>query len=280
MNIITYCEYLTENSQSSISEFLKSQYHKIFPEPTESLNTLFSSFIKRLDIDKNVSVLYQSYLKNSQSLTQNEINNSKTIIDVDKILTESIKYFYFSLIPIVNRLQTDEFTVSEIFSRSRDKRLMTLMSYSEDKFSNAVSTYASAVIEEIKTSANITTGTTTPIANTTVTEAIIYRINYKIDKILEADDTSTITNLINYKKAVINWINITLYDLIKPKLQLLRQLGLNTSDSVDQLANQMKGTTNENAKKMILNKIFNMNKEELQALTNTLGLTKEQLGDL
>jgi len=281
MNIISYNNYLTESSQSSISEFLKSQYDKIFPDPTQSLNNLFSSFIKSLDVEKNVSILYQTYLKNSQSLTQNEINNSKTIIDVDKVLTESIKYFYFSLKPIVNKLQNDDFTINEIFSRSRDKRLLTLMSYPEDQFSNAISTYSTTIISEIKSSANIITGTTTTnTAPTTVSESINDRINYKISRILEADDISIVTNLLNYKKAAINWINITLFDSIKPKLQLLRQLGVNTSNSVDQLANQMKGTTNENAKKIILNKIINMNKEELQKLVDSLGLTKDELGDL
>ena len=83
MNIISYNNYLTESSQSYISEFLKSQYDKIFPDPTQSLNNLFSSYVKSLDVEKNVSAVYQNYLKNSQTLTQNEINNSKSVIEVE-----------------------------------------------------------------------------------------------------------------------------------------------------------------------------------------------------
>jgi hypothetical protein len=41
----------------------------------------------------------------------------------------------------------------------------------------------------------------------------------------------------------------------------------------------MKGTTNDNAKKMILNKILNMDKNELEQLVNALGL-KEEIGKL
>lgn len=282
MDIILYNSFLIESSQSSISEFLKSQYNHIFPDPTQSLNNLFNSFTKSLETDKNVSTLYQNYLKNSQTITQKEINNSKSVIEVDKVLTECIKYFYFSLIPVINKLQNDEFTVNSIFGRSRDKNLIALMSYPEDKFSNAVSTYVAGIKPKSGTTTNTTTvaPTTTTTTAPTVSESITDRINYKIDRILEADYNTNENSLVNYKNAVISWIKISLFDLIKPKLQLLRQIGNNTSNSVDQLANQMKGTTNENAKKMILNKIFNMNKEELQNLVNTLGLTKEQLGDL
>jgi len=296
MNIILYNNFLIENAESSISDFLKTQYNHIFPDPTQSLNNLFSDFNKKLYTEKNISNLYQMYLKSSQTLTQNEINNATDIIGVDKILTESIKYFYFSLKPIINKLQNDQFTVTEIFGRSRDKRLATLMSYSEDQFTNAAATYASTVITEIKTSAGINSNTGTTTTNTTsvnpntstntttviqtTSESITDRINYKINRILEADNIVNNTNLINYKKSAINWINISLFDMIKPKIQLLSQISANTSNSVDQLSTQMKGTTNENAKKIILNKILNMNKEELQTLVNTLGLTKEQLGDL
>ena len=282
MNIIYYNTFLLENSQSSISEFLKSQYNQIFPDPTQSLNNLFSSFTKSLETEKNVSILYLNYLKNSQTLTQNEINNSKSVIEVDKVLTESIKYFYFSLIPIINKLQNDEFTINSIFGKSRDKNLITLMSYPEDKFSNAVSTYVTSL--KPKTTTNTTTVAPTATTNTTeaptVSESITDRINHKIDRILEADYNINEDSLINYKKTVINWINMSLFDSIKPKLQFLRQIGPNISNSVDQLSSQMKGTKNENAKKIILNKIINMNNDELKTLVNTLGLTKEQLGDL
>ena len=59
------------------------------------------------------------------------------------------------------------------------------------------------------------------------------------------------------------WVNKSLFDLLKPKIQVLTKLGATNSNSVDQLSKQMKSTTNDNAKKMILNKIMNMNKEEL-----------------
>ena len=73
---------------------------------------------------------------------------------------------------------------------------------------------------------------------------------------------------------------MSLFELLKPKFQLLTQLGANTSNSVDQLSKQMKGTTNDKAKEMILNKIVNMNKQELQNLVNTLGFKEDQIGKL
>lgn len=274
MKIIQYKDFeiIKESSVSSVSDFLKTQYNNIFPDPTQSLNNLFSTYIKKLDTENNVSNLYQNYLRTSQTTIQNEINKSDSIITVDKIITESIKYFYFSLIPIINKLQHDDFTIQKLFEISRDKRLLTLMSYPEDQFSNAVATYVSTIIPEIKKSSGIlTSGSTTE------------RVRFDINRILEADVTTNVatnTDLINYKKGVINWINISLFDIIKPKLQLLRQLGANTSNSVEQLSNQMKGTNNENAKKIILNKIMNMDKNDLQKLTDSLGLTKDELGDL
>jgi len=278
MKIILYNDFdlLKENVVSSISEFLKTQYNNIFPVPTQSLNNLFSTFIKKLDTERNVSNLYQNYLRVSQTTIQKEINNSDSSASVDKIIIESIKYFYFSLKPIINKLQNDKFTIQELFSKSRDKRLFTLMSYPEDQFSNAVSTYASTVIPEIKKSSGISNS-----------ESTTERVRFDISKILEADvTTSTNTNdtanvdLINYKKGAINWVNISLFDVIKQELQLLRQLGANTSNSIEELSKQMKGTNNENAKKIILNKIMNMDKNELQKLTDSLGLTKDELGDL
>lgn len=271
MKIISYKNFdnINENTLSSVSDFLKTQYNHIFPDPTQSLNNLFSTFTKKIDTEKNVSLLYQNYLRSSQTITQNEINNSDSISSVDKIITESIKYFYFSVKPIINKLQHDEFTIQKLFERSRDKRLITLMSYPEDQFSNAVSTYVATIIPEIKKTAGLQVSGST-------TERVLYNIN----KILEADNLAANNDLIKYKKTAINWINISLFDTIKQKLQLLRQLGNNTSNSVDQLANQMKGTNNENAKKIILNKVLNMDKNELQKLSDSLGLTKDELGDL
>jgi len=59
----------------------------------------------------------------------------------------------------------------------------------------------------------------------------------------------------------------------------LNNLSANTSNDIDDLSKQMKGSTNDNAKKMILNKILNMDKTELEQLANALGL-KEEIGKL
>lgn len=263
--IITYSEYdINEGFLSSISNFLKTQYQKIFPDATQSLNNLFNDFTKKVDTEKNVSNLYQRFIKSNQTTVVNEINNAESIDAVNKIVIEEIKYFYFSLKPIVNKLQNDEFTIEKIFERSRDKRLMTLMNYPEDQFSNAVSQYATTiVIPAITTDSKIDTQQVT-------TERHIY-------KILEATQEE---NLIAYKKSAIKWINVSLFDLIKNKMQILNQLGANTSNAVDLLSRQMKSTPNNSAKKMILNKILNMDKNELQNLANTLGIKPEELGKL
>lgn len=277
MKIITYSEYkLDESVLSSISNFLKAQYQKIFPDATQSLNNLFNNFTKKIDTEKNVSNLYQKFIKANQTTVVNEINNADSIDAVNKIITEEIKYFYFSLKPIVNKIQNDEFTIAKIFERSRDKRLQALMSYPEDQFSNAVVQYATTIaIPAIKTDSNITdnsTGTegTTNGSEETTNERHIY-------KLFEATQEE---NLIDYKKSAIKWLNLSLFDLIKNKMQLLNQLGANTSNAVDMLSKQMKSTPNDNAKKMILNKILNMDKNELQNLANTLGIKPEELGKL
>jgi len=273
MKIITYSEYkLDESFLSSISNFLKTQYQKIFPDATQSLNNLFNNFTKKVDTEKNVSNLYQKFIKANQTTVVNEINNAESIDAVNKIVTEEIKYFYFSLKPIVNKLQNDEFTIAKIFERSRDKRLQALMSYPEDQFSNAVAQYATTIaIPAIKTDSNITDNSsgTANGANVT-TERHIY-------KLFEATQEE---NLITYKKNAIKWLNLSLFDLIKNKMQLLNHLGANTSNAVDMLSRQMKSTPNDNAKKMILNKILNMDKNELQNLANTLGIKPEELGKL
>ena len=265
-----YDDFLLE-ALSSVSAFLKAQYNNIFQGPNQVLNNLFVDFTKKVDTDKNVSNLYQRFLRSNQTSVQNEINKTADTIDaVNKIITDEVKYFYFSLKPIVNKLQNEEFTMERIFERSRDKRLMKLMSYPEDQFSNAVQQYISeAVLPAIKTDAGLDKAATptnpapapaTPAANPA-----------------PANQGADLTA---YKKSAIKWINTSLFDLLKPKMQLLTQLSANTSTPIDNLSKQMKGTTNDNAKKMILNKIMNMTKEELQNLANTIGIKPDELGQL
>jgi len=291
-NISAYKDFLSEGL-SSVSSFLKQQYNNIFQNPNQALSNLFADFTKKVDTEKNVSNLYQRYIRNNQTTVQNEINNAETIDAINKIVTDEVKYFYFSLKPIVNKLQNDEFTMENIFERSRDKRLQKLMSYPEDKFSNAATQYiGDAVTPWIKKDAGLEKEKSQqtqqppqqppqqqPQQPTTTTE----RIKYNIQRILEADEPVAVdpaADLLAYKKSAIKWVNTSLFDLLKPKFQLLNQLGAKTSNTVDQLSMQMKGTTNDNAKKMILNKIVNMNKEELQNLANSLGLKEDELGKL
>ncbi len=287
-NIIVYDNFLNENTLSSVSKFLKAQYNNIFQNPNQALNNQFVEFTKKVDTEKNSAYLFQRYIRANQTTIQNEINNADTIQAVDKIVTDEIKYFYFSLKPIVNKLQNDEFTMEKVFEKSRDKRLQKLMSYPEDQFSNAVSQYISeAVTPWIKKDAGLEKQTNQqtqePNNTATVPTTTSERIMYNIHKILEADVNTTTTtdvDLVQYKKSAIKWINTSLFDLLKPKFQLLNQLGATTSNIVDQLSKQMKSTNNDNAKKMILNKIINMDKQELQNLANTLGITPDELGQL
>lgn len=275
--MISYNDFLSEGIISSISSFLKQQYNNIFKEPNQNLSNLFTDFTKRIDTERNVSNLYQRYIRNSQTTVQNEINKAETIDEINKIVSDQIKFFYFSLKPVVNKLQNKEFTMQEIFSRSRDKRLQILMSYPEDQFSNAVQQYVNdAIIPTIKEES----GLNKPKATAAPPEETTERIKYNIYKILEADNATTEEDIVAYKKESINWINTSLFDLIKPKIQLLNQVSANKSNTVDQLSKQMKGTNNDNAKKMILNKIMNMNKEELQNLVNSLGLKEEEIGKI
>jgi len=286
-NITNYNDYLTEGILSAVSSFLKAQYNNIFKDPNKQLSNIFNDFTKKIDKEKNVSNLYQRYLRVNQTNFQNEVNNAETIDAVNKLLSDNIKYFYFSLKPIVNKLQNKEFTIEQIFSRSRDKRLQKLMSYPEDQFSNAVQQYVNdGVLPWIKKDSGIekanqqtqepkTTKPENPPQSTTE------RIKYNVYKILEANDEKSVTEdqLLAYKKSAIKWMNTTLFDLIKPKTQLLNQLDSNIN-TVDQLSKQMKGSTNENAKKMIINKIMNMDTEALKNLVNTLGLKEEEIGKL
>jgi hypothetical protein len=280
INLISYNDYLYEDTSSSVSTFLKAQYNNIFKDPNQQLSNLFTDFTKKVDKEKNISNLYQKYLKANQTTFQNEVNNAETIDAVNKLLTDNIKFFYFSLKPIVNKLQNKEFTIEEIFSKSKDKRLQKLMSYPEDQFSNAAQQYISeGVLPWVKKDAGLekepTQQTQQPVSTTE-------RIKYNVYKILEAEQLqpNTDADLLAYKKSAIKWINLSLFDLIKPKIQLLNQLGANISNSVDQLSKQMKGSTNENAKKMILNKIMNMDNEGLKNLANSLGLKEEEIGKL
>ena len=73
---------------------------------------------------------------------------------------------------------------------------------------------------------------------------------------------------------------MSLFELLKPKYQLLTKIGASTSNIVDQLSNEINSTSNDNAKKMIINKIINMDKEALKNLAISLGITEEELGDL
>jgi len=274
---MTYNYFIFEGNLSSVSDFLKTNYNKIFNEPNQKLNNLFVEFTKKVDRDKNTSYLYQKYIKTCSTTIQNEINNCESIEQVNKIISDEIKFFYFSLKPVINKLQNDEFTIEDIFSKSRDKNLQALMSYPEDKFSNAVSQYIDTVLPVIKKDSGI--DEVKPEENNQNTE-ITERIKNNILKILEADDVDTTTDLVNYKQSAIKWLNMSLFDLLKPKYQLLTKIGSTTSNLVDQLSNQMKNTSNDNAKHMILNKIVNMDKEALKNLALSLGITEEELGDL
>ena len=285
-NLTPYSEFLVEGTLSSVSTFLKAQYNNIFKEPNQNLNNLFTTFTKKVDTEKNATNLYVRYVRANQTAIQNEINAAETNDAVNKLLSDEIKYFYFSLKPIVNKLQNDEFTMEKIFERSRDKRLMKLMSYPEDQFSNAAQEYINLILPEIKKSAGLDTtqtSTTQPTQLNQPTQPTTEGMMYNIYRILEADTSIPTTNdadLVKYKAGVIKWINMSLFELLKPKFQLLNQLSASVSNNIDQLSKQMKGTLNDNAKKMILNKVLNMDKQELQNLANSIGITTEELGKL
>ena len=262
---------------STVSSFLKAQYNNIFKDQNQNLSNLFNTFTKKVDTEKNLSALYQRYIRASQTAIQNEINNAESIDAINKLLSDEVKYFYFTLKPVAIKLQNDEFSMEEIFSRSRDKRLQKLISFPEDQFSNAVQQYVNdGVIPWVKKDAGLEEQPNQQTQQPNASE----RIMYNIYKILEAEQAPTDEDLIKYKKSAIKWVNMSLFDLLKPKYQLLSRLGATTSNSVDQLSKQMKGTTNDNAKEIILNKIVNMDRQELQNLVKTLGLTEEEIGKL
>lgn len=282
--IVPYSDFIFETNLSSVTSFLKAQYNNIFKEPTTSLHNLFNEFIKKINVDKNIPVLYQKYLRTNQINCQNSINSADSIDGVNKIVLDEIKYFYFSLKPVVDKMQNNEFTIQSIFSRSKDKRLMILMSYDEDKFSNAVDEYfEQAVVTQLKKMSGISKE---EIQNTQ-SESTTERINYDILKILEVYDVEETnvedkakTELLVYKKNAINWINITLFDLLKPKMQILNKMNVDSGNLVNKISNKIKGTTNDNAKNMIINKIINMNNNELKNLANTLGLSEDETGKI
>lgn len=269
-------ELIFEGNLSTISDFLKSNYNKIFNEPNQKMDMMFVNYTKKLDRDKNPSLIYQQFIKANQTLIQSEINNSESIDGINKIISDEIKYFYFSLKPVVNKLQNSEFTMEEIFSSSRDKNLQALMSYPEDKFSNAVTQYIDTIIDDIENDAGINE---VELEDDSVGE-MTERVKTKILKILEADDMSMDQNLSQYKQSTIKWFNTSLFELIRKKYQILNNIGSSTSNIVDQLSNEMEGTQNTEAKKMILNKILNMDKEELKNLAISVGISEEELGDL
>ena len=292
-NLTPYSEFLTEGNLSPVSIFLKAQYNNIFKEPNQNLNNLFTTFIKKADVDKNIPNLYQRYARASQTTIQNEINNAETTDVVNKLVTDEIKYFYFSLKSVINKLQNDEFTMKGIFKESGDRALQYLMCGSdekvdmipEDQFANAVTNYINkpksgsdpgGAIAQIKNKVGLDTQ---PQQATPATESIMNNIY----KILEADEPATTdpaADLVKYKKSAIEWVNKSLFDLLKPKIQVLTKLGATNSNSVDQLSKQMKSTTNDNAKKMIINKIMNMDKVELSALAKSLGFSEEEIGQI
>lgn len=282
--IVPYSDFIFETNLSSVTSFLKAQYNNIFKEPTTSLHNLFNEFIKKINVDKNIPALYQKYLRTNQINCQNSINSADSIDGVNKIVLDEIKYFYFSLKSVVDKMQNNEFTIQSIFSRSKDKRLMILMSYDEDKFSNAVDEYfEQAVVTQLKKMSGISKE---EIQNTQ-SESTTERINYDIRKILEVYDVEETnvedkakTELLVYKKNAINWINITLFDLLKPKMQILNKMNVDSGNLVNKISNKIKGTTNDNAKNMIINKIINMNNNELKNLANTLGLSEDETGKI
>lgn len=274
---MTFNDLIFEGNSSTVSDFLKNNYNKIFNEPNQKLDNLFVDFTKKLDRDNNTSIIYEKFIKANRTLLQNEINNAESIQEVNKIISDEIKYFYFSLKPVINKLQNDEFVMDDIFKDIKDKNLKTLMSYPEDKFSNAVGQYIDYVIDYVKKDAGIE-----EIESKDANEIddVSERIKINILRILEADDVDFNNNLKNYKNSAINWLDMFLFAPIRRKFQLLNQISTNTSNIIDQLSKQMKNTQNEDAKKMILNKIVNMDKDNLEKLALSLGINEEDLGDL
>ena len=241
-NLMEYNNFLSDEIsdyilESSISDFLKSNYNKIFQEPSKNLSNQFINFTKRVDNEKNIADLYKRFIISNQTSVQNEINSAETIDVVNKILSDNIKFFYFSLKPVVNKLQNDDFTMETIFSNSKDKRLQTIMTYPEDQFSTAVTQFVNdSIVPWVKKDANLDKEENKQQTQETVSTS--ERIKYNIEKILEQVDMEA--ELLSYKKSAIKWLNITLYDLLKTKMQLLSQLSAGTSNIVDQISKKMK----------------------------------------
>lgn len=237
-NIISYNNF---KINESISVFLKNNYNKIFIEPNLNLNNLFNNFMKKIDNEKKVSLLFQNFIKNNQVMIVSEIKKLDSIDNINNIISDEIKYFYFTLKITVDKLQNDDFTISSIFEKLRDKRLVQLMSFPEDKFSNAIKTYMSDVL-----------------------------IPYLKNESEEID---------KYKNNTITWLNLTLFDAIKQKTNILNNISSNNNmiNSIDILSKQMKGSTNIEIKKIILNNITNMNKSELINLCQYLGINNDNI---
>lgn len=277
-NITPFDDFMTEGILSAVSDFLKSQFNNIFKDSSPNLKNLFTQFTKSLDKEKNMANLYQRYILSSQPLIQNDIKKAESIDEVNKIITDNIKFLYFSLNPIIKKVGNKDFTIQELI---RDKALQELLSNTDEKeFSNNVQYYVNnTIISQIKRN----TGLYKKIQNQEQpqqnNEQTKENIMFNISRILEADETidqQQTEDLEKYKKGALDWFN-TIFTSLKNKKTILNT-GANTGIAVDQASKAMKGTTNDNAKDAILNKIMNMEKEELQKLVNYLGL--KDLGNL
>ena len=301
-NLTQYNDFLSEGILSSVSNFLKTYYNKIFQDPNPTLNNIFNDFTKRLDNEKNIPNFYQRFTRRMVGAIRTEIDAAQSIDAVNKLVTDSIKYFYFSLRPVITKLQNDKFTMETVLSNTGDRSLQGLMigddpkiitGNPEDKFLNALKVYVSqtnppGVFEQLKKNSGLdkqnVNNQTNQQNNQPSSESASDRIKYNIYKILEADENTTPTTtdpkeLKNYKDAATSWTN-NLFDLLTSHFNVLNSLNTNTSMNIDQLVKQMKGSNNNNAKQTIINKIFNMDREQLQNLANTLGLKEDVIGKL
>ena len=56
-NLTPYNDYLTEGALSTVSAFLKQQYNRIFQEPNQNLNNLFTTFTKKVDTVLKLTII-------------------------------------------------------------------------------------------------------------------------------------------------------------------------------------------------------------------------------
>ena len=315
-NITPYNEFVSEGLMSPISTFLKSQFNNIFKDANPVLNNLFSIFTKKIDTEKNVSNLYKNFIKNNHTVVQNEINKAESVEAVNKIITDNIKIIYFSLTPIIAKLQNSEFTVKTIFKSSEIQEVMSLP---KDVFLTKVQEFVNNAISNIKSKSGLDKKEEKNTQDQSVKEGMMYNIhkileidesllgsavgaavksgaadavgdklknvasdklkNVANDKLKNVDNKQNTEDLVKYKKTAIDWINLSFFAALNDKMSILNKAGsTNAGIAVDQASKSMKGTTNDNAKDAILNKIMNMEKEELQKLTEYLGL--KDLGNL